>query len=100
MISVHLHASYFVITCLKPTLVARLTLLVLKQLELRSLNADLIFIFKLTQNIASSTLSHALHFANNNIIMGRRYKLFISRYKNLFLKLFYQLHRACLEVSA
>ena len=42
--------------------------------------------FKLTHNIASSTLSYALHFVDNLNMRGHRYKLFISRCKKLVFK--------------
>ena len=66
----------------------------LKRLELRRLLADLIFMFKLTHNIALSTLSHALHFANNINTRGHRYKLFISRCKKLVFERYFINHIA------
>ena len=51
---------------------SRLTFIALKQLELRRLHANLILMFKLIYNIASSTLPHALHFANNANTRGYR----------------------------
>ena len=79
----------------------RLTFLGLQQLELRCLHADLIYGFKLTRNIASSTLSHTLHFANNTNTRGHRNKLFIYRCKKLvFENVFYKSHSACLEFFA
>ena len=45
--------------------------------------------FKLTHNIASSTLSHALHFAKNTNTKGYRHKLFISCFKKLVFKTYF-----------
>ena len=58
--------------CIEPVYyINKPTFLGLKQLELRHLHADLILMVKLTNNIASSTLSNALHFANNTHTIER-----------------------------
>ena len=56
----------------------RLAYLGLERLELRRLHADLIYMFKLTHNIVSSSLAQTLHFSNS-ITRGHNLKLFIVR---------------------
>ena len=66
----------------------RLAFLGLQRLELRRIHNDLIFMFKLTHNIISSTLTQHLHF-NNNSTRGHRYKLFINHCKKSVLSTFF-----------
>ena len=66
----------------------RLAYLGLERLELRRINADLIYMFKLTHNIVLSSLAQSLHF-NNSITRGHDFELFINRCNKIVLNAYF-----------
>ena len=58
----------------------RLAYLNLPTLELRRIYSDLIFMFKLTHGLISTSLINALNYAKCDSTRGHSYKLFINRY--------------------